>query len=297
MNNIINEQFIDDIQISNRRKSMKPIFTGIRITICSVVIILCLFTNSLSAADSRMPVIGISSDLSKDTVLPNYFYIQLAQCYVNAVIKAGGIPLVIPCSEEEAVIKGQVKLLDGLILSGGEDINPLMYKEEPNINLTQTLMKRDNFDRMLLAAALDKKIPVLGICRGEQFINVFHGGTLYQDIPTMAPNTFVKHSQDTFDWTQGTHTIEIKKDSWLAKVIGQDELVVNSFHHQAVKGLAPGFKITAVAKDGIIEGIEKENGSFCAAVQFHPEMMQESSPLMLKIFQAFVQKCTVSETK
>lgn len=264
-------------------------YVKVRLILIAIFLTLAISWQNVYADATKKPVIGISADQSNYKEWPDFTFVQVSSCYVNSVIKAGGIPVVIPITTDEEVVAEQVKLLDGIILTGGEDINPLLYKEEPNITVKEVLPIRDTFDGLLLKHAIANKIPVFGTCRGQQFINVFFGGTLYQDIPTMA-NSYIKHNQGG-NWKIGTHTIYIKKGSWLDSVLGKDEIIVNSFHHQAVKSLAPGFKITALSKDGIVEGIERESGSFCVAVQFHPEMMQEISPLMVELFKAFVQKC------
>jgi len=250
-----------------------------------------LFAADVSSLTNAKPVIiGISGLVQKDNDWSNYNYSSIDECYVNAVLKAGGVPVIIPVNENSEAIKEQIKLVDGLILTGGEDINPQMYNQEPRNSLGEIAPRRDAFDKMLLNEATSQKKPVLGICRGNQFINVSFNGTLYQDIPSEAKDNFVKHRQDS-EWQEGSHKIDIVKGSWIATVLGKDEVLVNSYHHQAVKDLAPGFKITAYSKDGIVEGIEKENGSFCVGVQWHPEMMAGKSPLMLKIFQAFIEVC------
>jgi putative glutamine amidotransferase len=257
-------------------------------------VILCVFlTCSLSAVTPNIekarkkPVIGISGSLFK-TLVSTSVKSYVNEYYIDAVTDGGGIPLILPVTDDAGIVSGMLSVVDGLILSGGADVNPLSYGEEPHPSLEMVMPRRDAFESELLKLATEQKMPVLGICRGEQFINVYFGGTLYQDIHDMTDSN-VKHRQ-LGNRELGTHTVDIKKDSWLYKVLG-NKVVTNSFHHQAVKDIAPGFEIVARSKDGGVEAIEKLEGSFCVAVQWHPEMMQKRYPVMLKIFRAFIAIC------
>ena len=174
-------------------------------------------------------------------------------------------------------------------MTGGEDIDPLKYYgEEPLRAQGEIVPYRDEFDCMLIKMAVEKGLPLLGICRGEQLLNVVFGGTLYQDIPSQAKDSYVKHRQQAPS-SYGTHSISIEKGSILNKVLGTERAVVNSFHHQAVKDPAPGFKVIARAADGIIEGIQMNEKVF--GLQFHPEgFVANGDDTFLPIFQYFVEK-------
>ena len=241
----------------------------------------------------KKPIIGISSGISSEMASSEYFsytYCRINMDYTNSVINAGGIPVILPITSDEKVIEEQVKILDGLILSGGPDPNPLLFNEEPAEKLGTISTERDDFEMKLINAANKHKKPILCICRGIQIINIFFGGTLYQDL-SYAKGTQLKHSQST---SMGalTHTIDIEKGSFLYAVLG-NKTVTNSYHHQSVNKVAPGFKITARSKDNIIEAIEKiDDNNFIVGVQFHPEMMAESNHENgSKIFEAFISVC------
>ena len=229
-------------------------------------------------------IVGLSSKARSGEAAAN-------STYVNAVRKAGGVPLVIPMTTDEKEIDAILNVIDALIMTGGEDISPLEYfGEEPHPNLGEVVPARDAFDILLIRKAVAKGIPVLGICRGVQALNVAFGGTLYQDIPTQVPTYSIQHSQDA-PGSLGTHTAIIDKNSALYKQIGKEQIAVNSFHHQAVKDVAPGFKATAKSKDGVIEAIEMVKNPKVWGVQFHPEHLVngKDADCFIGIFKALLQ--------
>lgn len=233
------------------------------------LLLILSFTMTLSGQTAKKPVIGISSTMGGGTSAS----VQLT--YIKSVIKAGGIPIVLPVTSDPELLSGMLERVDGIIMTGGEDIDPLKwYGEEPLRALGEVAPERDAFDIALVRLAVSKGLPVLGICRGHQLINVAFGGTLYQDINSQVKEIYVKHNQSAPTY-YGTHSIIIEKGSLLNKLIGLDSIAVNSFHHQAVKDVAPGFKITSRSKDGIVESIEKITSKGDApkifGVQFHPE--------------------------
>jgi len=210
--------------------------------------------------------------------------------YIQAVLKAGGMPVIIPVIEDGAVLRQIISELDGLMMIGGADINPLWYNEEPLQQLQAVDPVRDVYELKLLKLASDRNIPILGICRGEQLINIAFGGTLYQDIPSQLPNKPVKHLQD-MPREYGAHTIEILPETQLATILGNSSLAVNSFHHQSVKDIAPGFRVTAYSRDSVIEAIEAWPDRPILGVQWHPEgMVAGGDTTMLQLFRFLVNK-------
>lgn len=238
---------------------------------------------------NKKPIIGISGSIIVDQggMFPGYERAYVNYDYVNSVVLAGGTPVIMPMVYDEETVRRQLESVDGLILSGGHDVNPLLYGEEPNGKLGGILPKRDSFDYMLIKVAMEMKKPILGICRGHQILNVFNGGTLYQDL-SLIEGCYIKHNQAQLS-SVPTHTAKVEAGTKLNKILG-DEVLVNSFHHLAVKDVAEGFKIAAVSKDGVIEAIEKEGDHFVMGIQWHPEMIAAGHEKMLNIFKELVKE-------
>jgi gamma-glutamyl-gamma-aminobutyrate hydrolase PuuD len=185
--------------------------------------------------------------------------------YADAVAKAGHLPVVITRFGSDAQFDALVAKLDVLVMTGGEDIAPEKYREKAAPKLGKVNVKRDEFDFRLLEAARRRNLPVVGICRGCQLLNVAFGGTLYQDLPSEFPVKDVQHRNTH-------HRITIDSASRLAKIVGKTGVLVNSYHHQAVKDLAPGFRTVAKSPEGVVEAIECDVYP-AVGVQFHPEKM------------------------
>lgn len=229
-------------------------------------------------------IIGISGNISFTEgggLVPGMKKTYANSDYVSSVALSGASPIILPVIENEEYIFDEVKRVDGIVISGGYDVNPILYGEEPKKTQGFTSSELDDFNFKLIKAACSLKKPILGICRGLQIINVYFGGTLYQDLDD-EDGFYIKHSQDSSRNFTG-HTILVKKDSVLYPILGEKSMV-NSFHHQGIKDLAKGFKVGAVAKDGVIEAIEKTDDNFILGVQWHPEGLASNNAKMLGIF-------------
>lgn len=221
------------------------------------------------------PTIGITTSVSQDEQA-----FRLKKGYVEAVAKAGGVPVILPHSQVEAEEVGS--RIDGLLLSGGPDLDPICFGEEPRYELLKIDPKRDHFELELARLFLEEERPILGICRGIQVLNIASGGDIYQDIRAQLKDT-LRHKQDG-PYRYPTHQVIIKRDTLLFELLGKEKLRVNSFHHQAVKNVAPEFIVSAKANDGIVEAIERPTGIFQLGVQWHPETMWRNYPLFKKLF-------------
>ena len=216
-------------------------------------------------SDSR-PVIGISANRKEGLSC-------IAEPYFQSVALAGGAPVLIPVIDDVGVLSVIIKNLDGLILSGGGDMDPCFFAKDPISELGEVDSYRDTYDLTLVKLAFDRQLPIMGICRGHQVINVAFGGTLYQDIHTQFSPEALQHSQSE-PRDCATHTVQITdKNSKLSLIMqGKDTIQVNTFHHQAVKDVAPEFIITALSSDGLIEAMEHPEYPIFS-VQWHPEPM------------------------
>lgn len=236
----------------------------------------------------KKPIIGISSSIivEEKGAFSGYERAYVNKDYVDAVINNGGIPVIIPFSKNKEIIREQVEMIDGLILSGGHDVYPFNYGQEPKPKLGQVFPERDEYDFELLQNAKEKEIPILGICRGLQIMNVFEGGSLYQDLSYIG-NEVLKHEQNDKPELK-IHTVTLDKDSKLYDIFKIDKFLINSFHHQAIYELGKNFKVVARANDGVIEAIEAINYPFYIGVQWHPEMLEKTDKLMKDLFSEFI---------
>ncbi len=210
--------------------------------------------------------------------------------YSEAIVAAGGVPVLIPCAEDPEVAEAALAAVSGVLITGGPDVDPARYGRNPIGKLGRISPLRDVTDEVVVRHAMaHPEMPCLGICRGIQAMNVFTGGTLYQDIPSQVQGA-IKHSQDAPGW-YGTHQIEIEASSRLAAVLRCETICANTFHHQAVDEVGEGFVVVARAADGVIEAIENPDAAFCIGVQFHPEIMFTKSDPAARLFAEFVRAC------
>lgn len=232
------------------------------------------------------PLIGVTGSPQGDDPTEG---VTCSIAVTEAVYRNGGQPLVIPLSDHYDAIAELAERLDGLLLSGGNDINPLYFGEQPLPGLGKVNPLRDELEIRLIREmiALDK--PILGICRGCQILNVATGGTMYQDIHTQVPNV-LQHSQKAPRY-HASHTVEIDTESKLYAITQTQSLQINSFHHQANRTVASGFRITALAPDGVMEAFESVAHRFVVGVQWHPENMIQVDEASHRLFQSFMQAC------
>ncbi len=214
--------------------------------------------------------------------------VSLKTAYARSVALAGGLPFILPSAAIAVEPRDFLDGLDGLLLSGGGDVSPLRFGEEPLAGLGTVSRERDDFEIALALEARRRGLPVLGICRGHQLLNVALGGTLYQDIPSQVEGAISHQPPEGQAVDEFWHSIEILPASRRLALSAEEKILVNSFHHQAVKELAQGLVATARSSDGLIEAFESVEGSWILGVQFHPETLTAPYPVFLGIFGALV---------
>ena len=207
--------------------------------------------------------------------------------YLEGLEAAGALPVILPLTEDRQAMTQLMEGLDGILLTGGQDVSPTFYGEEPLPQCGETCPRRDGMEQVLLELALAQDKPVLGICRGIQFLNAARGGTLYQDLPTQRPSALSHAMTPPYD--RAAHKVELVPGSPLEELLGCRTLEVNSYHHQGVKDLAPGLAVMARATDGLTEGVWMPEKRFVWAVQWHPEFSWKSQEASRRIFAALVQ--------
>ncbi|BAB52575.1 gamma-glutamyl-gamma-aminobutyrate hydrolase family protein [Mesorhizobium japonicum] len=231
------------------------------------------------------PVIGIVSDLDveKDG------YVCLAN-YVRAIEKAGALPVILPYTNAESV-SSVLELLSGVVLSGGGDFPAELYGANPHSTLQAMIPARDTFEFALARSALEKSMPILGICRGMQLLNVVSGGAIYPHTLDELPDA--RDHRDGTPLSEMVHKVHIEPNTKLSRLCGEHAAAfeVNSMHHQAISRLAPGFVVSARADDGVVEAIEATDRPFVVGVQWHPEWMVDTQPACLSLLENFTKAC------
>lgn len=204
--------------------------------------------------------------------------------YMESLARAGAGMCWVELSDPEQAVQDALTC-DGLLLPGGGDMDPKFYGQERIPACGEPNLLRDAAEPLLLRAFLAADKPVLGICRGIQVMNAVLGGDLYQDIKPF------EHLPHNGHWAK-VHTVTVRRGTLLSRILGQDTVLVNSQHHQAVDRVAPGFTLAALSEDGIVEAIEKPDAGFCLGVQWHPEWLSDADPAMQGLFDAFVNACS-----
>lgn len=199
------------------------------------------------------------------------------------------VPFIFPYTTNKDVLRRLLTQVDGLLFTGGHDIHPHLYGQQKSAECGHTLDVRDTMESFLFQQGVSKDIPMLGICRGLQLFNVLQGGTLYQDLPSQYKSSIVHKQQSPYD--QPTHRITFPENGFLSSLIGEQDYMVNSLHHQGIDQLAPGMDVLATSEDGLIEAIQIKKLSFAVAVQWHPEYMRVDDPLTTYLMLSFFNSC------
>ena len=229
----------------------------------------------------KAPVIGLTANVIEGKLLIN-------TDYFNAVLKSGGVPILMPYTTDEEQINTALDICDGFLFTGGGDIDPTYYGEARLPECGETDPERDVPEMALLKRALDTGKPIMAICRGMQILNVALGGTLWQDLPSQIPSE-INHR--VIPGTETAHSVSIIKGTPLHKLIGKESIEVNTVHHQGIKKLADGLIHSAIAPDGIIEAYYSESERYVRAYQWHPERIYKVCGESAPIFADFIAAC------
>ena len=236
-----------------------------------------------------IPIIGLTSDIADDEE------VSMFSTYAHAIVGSGGLPLVLPYVTDGATLDRFVDACDGFVFTGGADIDPARYGEEKKPSCKPTMPLRDALEFDVFERVYAKDKPILAICRGAQLANAALGGTLYQDIPTEYETSLLHVQRESK--MEPSHRIRIERGTPLFALLGQKSIVGNSFHHQAVKRLADGLKVTATAEDGIIEGFYDPRRRYFRAYQWHPERLCGFDDDNKRLFDDFMMHCGKGDEK
>ena len=237
---------------------------------------------NVSNSSERRPVIGLTTYLEQaQTGVWDVQAAFLPRVYFDSVTRAGGIAVLLPPQPVDASIASRVlDGLDGLIITGGKDVNPARYHQPAHAETDEPRLDRDAWEEALLTAAIERDLPFLGICRGAQMLNVALGGTLHQHLPEVVGSN--KYQLGNGDFSQIAVTID--SDSTVGQLIGAEDAMVEVYHHQAIDEVAPGLTVTARSEDGVVQAVEVDSATFGVAVQWHPEQ----TPSDLRLFAGLV---------
>lgn len=230
------------------------------------------------------PVIGIIPlfDEEKDSI-------WMVPGYMDGIRRAGAVPMILPLVCDQADLRQIKSMCSGYLFTGGHDVDPSLYGEEKTGLCGPACMERDRLEQNVFRMAWEEHKAVLGICRGLQLINVLMGGTLFQDLPSEFQGTCCIEHHMKPPYSRVCHQVELVQGGPLCKLLGRNSMGVNSYHHQGIKKLAPGLKATAVAEDGLVEGIYAPDREYIQAVQWHPEFMSPGDADAGKIFRSFIE--------
>jgi putative glutamine amidotransferase len=224
------------------------------------------------AGMQERPLVALTTSTEAPPGSTGRHSVFLYTSYIHALELAGVTPVLVTPAHSAEAVAAIMHAVDGLVLSGGEDVDPVHYGETPRVELDSVHPERDAMEFAALRHALDRDVPVLGICRGHQVLNVALGGSLYQDIPTDLPDA-LGHVQGG-GWDRRSHDVFVEPDSLFFRITGERTLCINSFHHQAIREPAPGLRVVGRAEDGLIEAVESERHDWVIGVQWHPERLE-----------------------
>jgi putative glutamine amidotransferase len=231
--------------------------------------------------------IGITLDYETEKTYSKYPWYALRENYCSSVAQFGALP--VPLAHFPAFADDYLDMIDGLIVTGGNfDVSPELYGQAITSDKVSLKTTRTQFEYAVMQGAIARNMPILGICGGQQLLNVVLGGSLIQHIPDIYPNSTIAHEQPN-PRCEVSHSVKLVEGSLLAQIVETGEIMVNSAHHQAVDKVADGVKINAIAPDGVIEGIEFPAQKFCLGVQWHPEFLITAADIA--IYQAFIAAC------
>ena len=230
------------------------------------------------------PVIGIIPlfDEEKDSI-------WMVPGYMDGIRRAGAVPMILPLVCDQADLRQIKSMCSGYLFTGGHDVDPSLYGEEKTGLCGPACMERDRLEQNVFRMAWEDHKAVLGICRGLQLINVLMGGSMFQDLPSEFQGTCCIEHHMKPPYSRVCHQVELVQGGPLCKLLGRNSMGVNSYHHQGIKKLAPGLKATAVAEDGLVEGIYAPDREYIQAVQWHPEFMSPGDADAGKIFRSFIE--------
>ncbi len=236
---------------------------------------------------NKKPIIGMTAFYGTNAIGSSTMAVRAP--YVDEILLAGGVPYIIPGQQDMSIIDTIAEVIDGYLVPGGADVAPYFYGEEtiPQVTLFKSI--EDSFEMELIKKVHAMGKPIFGICRGLQVINVAFGGSLIQDIPAQLASS-VGHLQAGIIRDEATHGVTLTAESRLAAILGTVTVPVNSYHHQAIKQIAPNFTVTGTAADGVVEAAESNDG-LVLGVQWHPELMARRHTHFQKLFSHFVSIC------